>query len=125
MHARRQELWTYYQAELKHLPLILPAPVPREMRHGYHLFTCLVDDRRTRMKRDQILDALYELRIGAGVHYRALHLHQYYRETYGYKEGDFPNAEFVSERTFSIPFSVALTDEDAADVVRALKEILE
>jgi dTDP-4-amino-4,6-dideoxygalactose transaminase len=124
MYARRQELWTYYQAELKPLPLLLPAPVPAEMRHSYHLLTCLVDDRRTRLSRDQILEALHELRIGAGVHYRALPLHRYYRDTYGYHEGDFPHAEFIGERTFSLPFSVALTDEDAADVVRALKEIL-
>lgn len=124
MHARREELWGYYQAELKDLPLILPAAVPAEMRHSYHLFPCLVDDHRTRMTQDQILAALHELRIGAGVHYRALPLHRYYRESYGYKVGDFPNAEFIGARTFSIPLSGALTDEDAADVVQALREIL-
>ena len=68
---------------------------------------------------------MHELRIGCGVHYTALHLHPYYRRTFGYEPGDFPNAESIGERIFSIPLSPALTDEDAADVVRALRTILE
>src|SRR5213080_3931406 len=35
-------------------------------------------------------------RIGKGIHYRALHLHQYYRETFGYECGDFPSSEWIS-----------------------------
>jgi dTDP-4-amino-4,6-dideoxygalactose transaminase len=124
-YARRLELWNAYMKGLQNLPLILPASIPSHVRHSLHLFTCLVDDRRTAITRDQVLAELHRLKIGAGVHYRALHLHRYYREAFGYKDGDFPNAEFIGDRTFSIPLSVAVTDEDAADVIRALKEILE
>jgi dTDP-4-amino-4,6-dideoxygalactose transaminase len=68
-----------------------------------HLFTCLVDDRRTAVTRDEVLAGLHALRIGAGVHYRAVHEHRWYRETYGARTGSLPNAEWVSARTFSIP----------------------
>jgi dTDP-4-amino-4,6-dideoxygalactose transaminase len=122
---RREQLWNYYQQELKDLPLDLPAPVPENLRHSYHLFTCLVDGNRTSTTRDQVLKGLHELRIGAGVHYTALHLHSYYRQTFHYSEGDLPNTESIGSRTFSIPLSAAVTDEDAADVVRALKVVLE
>jgi dTDP-4-amino-4,6-dideoxygalactose transaminase len=121
---RRRELWDYYLRELHDLPLVLPAPVPADHRHAHHLFTCLVDDTRTRVRRDAVLDGLHRLRIGAGVHYRAVHLHEYYRRTYGFREGDFPNAEWIGARTFSIPLSPAVTDDDAADVVRALRMVL-
>lgn len=120
---RRRELWDYYSGELHDLPLILPAPMPPTVRHALHLFTCLVDDTRTRLTRDQVLAGLHTLRIGAGVQYRPLHLHAYYRRTYGYRDGDFPNAEWIGERTFSLPLSVAVTQEDAADVVRALRMV--
>jgi dTDP-4-amino-4,6-dideoxygalactose transaminase len=63
------------------------------------------------------------LRIGCGVNYRAVHLLDYYRRT-GTGAGPFPHADFISERTFSIPLSPAVTDDDAADVVRALHEAL-
>lgn len=121
---RRRELWDYYLRELTGLPLVLPAPVPEGVRHALHLFTCLVDDARTRVARDDVLRGLHELRIGAGVHYTALHLHPYYRKTFGHRRGEFPNAEWIGDRTFSIPLSPSVTDDDAADVVRALRMIL-
>ena len=121
---RRRTLWDYYQRELRDLPLVLPAPTPADTRHAHHLFTCLVDDTRTQTTRNQLLDGLHRLRIGAGVHYRAVHLHDYYRRTYGFREGDFPNAEWIGDHTFSIPLSPAVSDDDAADVVRALRVVL-
>jgi dTDP-4-amino-4,6-dideoxygalactose transaminase len=121
---RRRALWEYYLRELRDLPLVLPAPMPAGERHAHHLFTCLVDDTRTAVRRDQVLDGLHRLRIGAGVHYRAVHLHDYYRRTYDFREGDFPNAEWIGAHTFSIPLSPAVTDDDAADVVRALRMVL-
>lgn len=121
---RRRELWERYLRELADLPLVLPAPFPCGVRHALHLFTCMVDDARTRISRDDVLRGLHALRIGAGVHYTALHLHPYYQKRFGYRRGDFPNAEWIGDRTFSIPLSPAVSDEDAADVVRALRTIL-
>lgn len=120
---RRHVLWEYYRAELSDLPLILPLPTPGNIRHALHLFTCLVDDRETRITRDEVLRGLHRLRIGCGVHYRAVHLLDYYRRTFP-DAGPFPNADYISERTFSIPLSPAVSDQDASDVVRALREVL-
>jgi dTDP-4-amino-4,6-dideoxygalactose transaminase len=120
---RRRQLWAYYLEALRDLPLILPAAPPPNVRHALHLFTCLVDDRATRVTRDDLLRALHELRIGCGVHYRALHQLDYYRRTLP-DAGPFPNADWISDRTFSLPLSPAVTDEDAADVVKALHAVL-
>lgn len=117
---RRRQLWDFYLRELADLPLILPAAPAEGTRHALHLFTCLVDDARTPVTRDQLLRKLHLLKIGCGVHYRAVHVLDYYRRTYPHA-GPFPNADFITDRTFSIPLSAAVTDEDAADVVRALR----
>jgi dTDP-4-amino-4,6-dideoxygalactose transaminase len=121
---RRRALWDLYVRELADLPLVLPPPVPAGVRHAYHLFTPLVDDAATRVTRDDLVRALHELRIGTGVHYTALHLHPYYARSLGHAPGDFPNAEWIADRTISLPLSPAVGDEDAADVVRALREVL-
>ena len=39
-----------------------------------------------------------------------------YRKTYGWKEGDFLNAEWIGERTLSLPLSAALNEKDVEDV---------
>jgi dTDP-4-amino-4,6-dideoxygalactose transaminase len=122
---RRREIGRFYDAELGRLPLRLPAPPAPRTRHALHLYTCVVDDTRTRVTRDEIVARLHALRIGAGVHYRPVHEHPWYRRTYGARTGRLPNAEWIGARTFSLPLTGGMTDEDAADVVRALRLILE
>ncbi len=122
---RRQEIWDKYKAELSQLPLILPPEPALNTSHALHLFTVMVDTMQTKFTRDRLINELHRMKIGAGVHYIALHLQPYYQNTFGYKTGDFPNAEFISERTFSIPFSAKLKDEDVEDVIACLKIILE
>lgn len=124
-HARRQELWDYYLAELADLPLMLPQSASVEHTHALHLFSCLVDPESTEVTRDEVLAAMHGLKIGTGVHYTALHKHPFYEEHFPPQSGDLPNAEFIGERTFSIPLSMAVSREDAGDVVRALRLIFE
>jgi dTDP-4-amino-4,6-dideoxygalactose transaminase len=119
--ARRQEIWRIYDRELHDLPLHLPAPPAPGTRHALHLYTCLVDDQRTQVTRDQVLGRLHALRIGGGVHYRPVHQHPWYSRTYGARTGSLPHAEWVGARTLSLPLSAGMSDGDAADVVRALR----
>jgi len=124
-HAYREKLWTFYMRELADLPLTLPAPIPDNMRHAYHLFTCCVDDTKTRIRRDDVITGLHRLNIGSGVHYIPVHAHPYYRETLAVSDENLPNASYIGERTFSIPLSMAVTQEDAADVVAALRRVFQ
>lgn len=121
---RRREIWDRYQQAFRDLPLFLPAPPDEGDRHALHLFTLLVDLDHVKVDRDQVLAALQAENVGVGVHYTAVHLHPYYRETYGYARGDFPEAEFVSDRTISIPFSTKISDADVEDVVRAVRKVM-
>jgi dTDP-4-amino-4,6-dideoxygalactose transaminase len=122
---RRKEIWEIYNQSFGELPLILPSPTPPDQRHAYHLYTPLLDLERVRCTRDEFLQALHKENIGAGIHYVSLHLHPFYQKNYGYRRGEFPNAEFISDRTFSLPFSAKLTDQDVEDVIKAVKKILE
>jgi dTDP-4-amino-4,6-dideoxygalactose transaminase len=122
---RRKEIWEIYNQSFGELPLILPFPTPPDQRHAYHLYTPLLDLERVRCTRDEFLQALHKENIGAGIHYVSLHLHPFYQKNYGYRRGEFPNAEFISDRTFSLPFSAKLTDQDVEDVIKAVKKILE
>jgi dTDP-4-amino-4,6-dideoxygalactose transaminase len=123
--ARRQEIWKRYDAAFADLPVFLPPPEEPGTRHARHLYTLMLDVDRLTATRDAIQLALHRQNIGTGVHYRAVHLHQYYRETYGYRPGDYPNAHWISERTLSLPLSPKLTDPDVEDVVFAVRRTLE
>jgi len=121
---RRQEIWNQYNEAFRDFPVITPAPCGSANRHAYHLYTLLLDTDKLFITRDQFLNGMTKQNIGIGVHYVALHLHPFYQKTYGYKKGAFPNAEWISERTVSLPLSAKLSDEDINDVVTAVKSIL-
>src|SRR5438270_7776473 len=79
---RRAQLWERYDELLAGLPVTTPPPAAPDSRHARHLYQVLVDE-RSRIARDELLDALTARKIGTGVHYRGVHLHPFYRERYG------------------------------------------
>jgi dTDP-4-amino-4,6-dideoxygalactose transaminase len=121
---RRQEIWNRYQEAFADLPVATPLPPAAGTRHAYHLYTLLVDIKKLGRSRDDVLNALTKLNIGTGVHYVALHTHPYYAKTYGLKMGDYPQAEYVSERTLSLPLSAKLDDDDVRSVIDAVRGVL-
>lgn len=120
---RRHEIWERYNKAFEGLPVFTPATTEPNTRHAYHLYTLLLDTARLKITRDKFLDEMTGRNIGVGVHYVALHLHPYYQQSFGYKKGDFPNAEWISEKTMSIPLSAKLTEQDVRDVIEAVTDI--
>ena len=121
---RRQKIWNRYNEAFKDLPVFTPAPIEPNTRHAYHLYTLLLDIHNLKITRDEFLDEMKKGNIGVGVHYIALHLHPYYQEAFGYKRGDFPNAEWISDRTISIPLSAKLKDADVEDVIEVVRDLV-
>ena len=119
---RRKQIWEKYNGAFIDLPLATPED-PKEGKHAYHLYTILLDLKHLKIDREGFREALFQEKIGTGVHYKALHLHSFYSRTYNYKKGDFPNAEYISERTVSLPLSSALCDGDVEDVINAVRRV--
>jgi dTDP-4-amino-4,6-dideoxygalactose transaminase len=122
---RRDEIWQTYNRAFADLPVVLPAPDEPDTVHARHLYTLMIDQERCGITRDEFMQRLYQLNIGTGVHYVGVHLHAYYRERFGYRPEDFPNATWISERTVSIPLSPKLTNRDVEDVIEAIREVLQ
>lgn len=124
--ARRAEIWARYDAAFADLPVETPAPPADEPGtvHARHLYTLLVDPDTAGIGRDALMQRLYQRGVGTGVHYIGVHLHPYYRETFGLEPEDFPNATHISERTLSIPLSPGLTDGDVDRVIEAVRDAL-
>jgi dTDP-4-amino-4,6-dideoxygalactose transaminase len=119
----RERHWNTYDRAFRDVPEVgTPSPdLPAESRHARHLYTILLDLDQLSISRSQFIQRMKEQNIGTGIHFTALHLHKYYRQAFGYEQGDFPNAEWIGERTVSLPLSPKLSDADVKDVIRAVK----
>ncbi|MEN8154146.1 MAG: DegT/DnrJ/EryC1/StrS family aminotransferase [Acidobacteriota bacterium] len=121
---RRKKIWDFYNSEFKGLPVFLPADFSDEIKHSFHLYIIILDIDNLNISRNEFINQMTKLNIGVGVHYTPIHLHPYYKERFGYQKGDFPDSEWVSERTVSLPLSPKLKKADALDVVNTVKTIL-
>lgn len=117
---RRQQLAARYLDELKDLPLILPACAPAGDTHAWHLFVIRLND-DARATRDEVIQALSDAGIGTSVHYVPLHRQPYWRDRYGLTPEQFPAAEQAYQRMLSIPLFTAMSDDEQARVIAALK----
>lgn len=120
----RKKVWKRYNEAFNDLPCIIPAEPEPESKHAYHLYTPFIELDKIGKDRDWMLNALTAENIGVGVHYLPVHIHPFYRQTYGWKAGDFPNAEWIGERTLSLPLSAALSEKDVEDVIRAFRKVI-
>lgn len=120
----RDKYWQVYSKAFNKIEgVITPAEDEKGIVHARHLYAINLELNKLKIDRNQFVEALKMENIGAGVHFTALHLYKYYREAFGYKKGDYPRAEWIGERTVSLPFYPHMTDKDIQDTIRAVEKI--
>jgi perosamine synthetase len=92
-------------------------------RHSWHLYVIKLNLKYLRIDRDTLIEELKARGIGTSVHFIPLHIHPYYRKTYGYKPEDFPVAYDIFKRIISLPIYPKMTDKDVEKVIGAVSDI--
>lgn len=106
-----------YIEALKDTSLVMPAETEGG-KHVFHLFILQSENR------EEIESKLKEKGIATGTYYKVpMHLQKAFNDL-GYKKGDFPNAEYLSERTFAIPLFPEMNDEEREYIINSIKEIV-
>jgi dTDP-4-amino-4,6-dideoxygalactose transaminase len=128
MRAERERVARRYDSAIRAAGLsdLVEAPElpgPDEV-HSWHLYPLRLNLDRIRLTRAETIDRLAEAGIGTSVHFIPLHLHPYYRRTYGYAPGDLPVAAAQYEREISMPIYPELEDGEVDYVAERLAEIL-
>lgn len=98
-------------------------PGPDEV-HAWHLYPVRLRS-STPEERGAVIERMRAKGIGTSVHFIPLHLHPYYRRTYGYRPDDLPVARREYEREISLPIYPDLSTDDIARVVGALATALD
>ena len=120
---RRDRLAGRYRDRLSGSPFVELPALPRELRHGWHLFVVMLRLERLGADRDTIVDALRAENIGATVHYPLVYRHSFFRERFGDCAGLCPSAETVEARLVTLPLFPAMTEGDQDDVLHALDKV--
>ncbi len=120
----RQRYVAMYNDAFRDVPEIHTPETKGDVRHAWHLYTIQIDTERLTIDRNKFIEALHAEHIGTSVHFIPIHLHPYYSERFGFKRGDYPNAERIYDRIISLPLYPKMSEEDIKRVIAAVKKVV-
>lgn len=123
MRERREAIARFYRQELTGVPQLELPPAPQNRIHAWHLFPIRLHLDRLRVDRNAFIAGLQRSGIGCAVHWRPLHLHPYYQETFGWQPEQFPVASAEWLRLISLPLFPDITPEEQQYVVDTVRRL--
>lgn len=123
MRRKREALAEVYFRALRDLEQLELPPVSADRIHAWHLFPVRLCLERLAIDRDAFLEELRHREVGCSVHWRPLHLHPYYRKTFGWRPEHLPVATLVWRRLISLPLFSDMGDQEQEYVVDVVREL--
>ncbi|MBN1559783.1 DegT/DnrJ/EryC1/StrS family aminotransferase [candidate division KSB1 bacterium] len=122
--AARARVAKWYNERMQHLPdVVIPGRSGRCHR-SWFVYVIRLRDHFGKKDRDKILSSLKSHGIDCREYFPPIHLQPFYVKMFGYKRGDFPNAEKVADRTIALPFFTTMTEAQVHHVCKVLYRIL-
>jgi dTDP-4-amino-4,6-dideoxygalactose transaminase len=122
--ALRRRCARWYHEAFQEVPESTIPYVAPGGQHACHLYVIQMNLERLRVSRNAFMELLKQENIGASVHFIPLHLHPYYRDTFGHRPEDFPTASAVFARIISLPIYPKLTEADAQRVIDTVTRLV-
>ena len=123
--AKRKQVAKWYGQMLADDDRLIVPVEPDDCDMSWFVFVVRLTEQFTRRQRDGILETMRERKIQVSNYFSPVHLQPFMVEQFGFKKGDFPVAESVSDRTIALPFYNNLTKDEVAIVCKKLKEVLD
>lgn len=120
MRVERERIAKFYCEAFAQVAEIELPPEDADRIHAWHLFPIRLQLEQLSITRNQFIEKLKEAGVGCSVHWRPLHLHPYYQETYGLKPEDFPVASELWERLISLPIFPGMRSDEMEYVVETV-----
>lgn len=120
----RERYAALYAEGFRDLPEITPLVMQDDVQHAWHLYVIQLDLDRLRITRDAFIERLQQQQIGCSVHFIPLHLHPYYRSTWGYRPEDFPVASRAFKGMVSLPLYSKMMESDIHRTIAAVRELV-
>jgi dTDP-4-amino-4,6-dideoxygalactose transaminase len=98
-------------------------PTDGDRIHSWHLFPIRLRLEHLAIDRNAVMDELKSRGVGCSVHWRPLHLHPYYEETFGWRAAELPIATRLWERLISLPIFPGMRPAEIHHVIETVKDL--
>jgi len=121
---KRTKVAELYNKKLKGIEELEVPYVAEGNKLSWFVYVVKLAESFAGVKRDKIIKEMAERGIHCSNYFQTIHLQPFYKNDFGYKEGDFLVAEDVSRRTIALPFFNDISEKEIDFVIKNLKEIL-
>ncbi|MHC4441846.1 MAG: DegT/DnrJ/EryC1/StrS family aminotransferase [Planctomycetota bacterium] len=122
--AKRTKVAQWYLKRLNHEKRISTQKILPQCKISWFVMVVRLSDDYTMQDRDRILKKIGQTGIGCSNYFPPIHLQPFYAQKFGYKRGDFPVCEALSDRTIALPFHNHLTEQNVDTVCKTLISLL-
>jgi len=117
--AKRERVAQMYNERLCEVEgVTIPYVAPETTRMSWFVYVVRL---APEINRNRVMAGLEEQGVPSRPYFTPIHLQKFYRQRFGYREGDFPVTEAVARSTLALPFSSVMTEEQVDYVCGALK----
>src|SRR3989344_972506 len=121
---KRSQVAKWYSEALKEIKAIELPYIDEHSKLSWFVYVVRLAENFSGEKRDMVIAKMAERGIACSNYFQPIHLQPFYKDEFGYKEGDYPVSEGISKRTFALPFFNNLTKEEVRYVAKNLKEVI-
>ena len=122
MLKEREKIVNFYRKNLIDLPIYFQEEGGYNFKNAHHLFTVILDNKKTKKKRDFLLRYLHDNGIGAGVNYRSITSMTYYKKIFGWNSKTCKNANYIGNNILSLPLYAGLKKKEQNHIVKVLRK---
>mgnify|MGYP001576753127 FL=1 len=120
---KRREIAGWYAQELKKTDSLIEIPyTPPEATHTWFVYVIRIKNER--INRNKVIQDLAKRGVSSKPYLPSIHLFSFYTDRFGYKKGDFPISEKISDSVLALPFYIGLTRQDIKTIVKKLGSTL-
>jgi perosamine synthetase len=124
MRRDRELIATQYLVALRDVEEIELPLIDDNRIHAWHLFPIRLHPRKSKIDRNAFIRELNDAGVACSVHWRPLHLHPYYEQTFAWKPQDLPVASELWTRLVSLPLFSSMKSEEVDAVVTVVRSLL-
>jgi dTDP-4-amino-4,6-dideoxygalactose transaminase len=123
MRQDRARIARLFRAQLADVEQLDLPPDPPDRIHAWHLFPIRLRLERLSIDRNRFIENLRAEGVGCSVHWRPLHLHPYYEETFAWRPTHLPIASAQWPKLISLPLFPGMCEDECSHVVRVVREL--
>ncbi|HEY2798090.1 MAG TPA: DegT/DnrJ/EryC1/StrS aminotransferase family protein [Thermoanaerobaculia bacterium] len=125
MREKREAVAERYGRAFADLDEVETPPSDENRKHSWHLYPIRLHLDRLGIDRNAFIEELKRAGVGCSVHWRPLHMHPYYQETFGWRPEQFPAASAEWERLVSLPIFPGMREDEVDAVVERVRSLCE